>query len=321
MFEQTRAMFIYTTSPLHVGAGTSLGAVDNPIQREVHTGHPMVPGSAIKGALRHEAAARKLPDADVADVFGPATGDGDNDKRSGAVAFSDARLVLFPVRSATRGFVYAASPLTLGMLRRTAERAGLTAGWDAEFEDMGERMICGASWGGEDNVDLELYSFERHGAWSEKAQGIANWLAENALPSMGSDFFAGHLRNNLVILPEFAFGFFARNATVVEPHVRIDDATGAADDGGLFYTESLPPESLMVCLLAVSRARRKKKNGDDQGTGEPDGPSAEQILEWLTSNDGLALGERPVQLGGDATTGRGQVVVRIAGERAAGGAQ
>jgi CRISPR/Cas system CMR subunit Cmr4 (Cas7 group RAMP superfamily) len=36
-----------------MGAGSAVGVIDNPIQRERHTGHPCFAGSGIKGAMRH----------------------------------------------------------------------------------------------------------------------------------------------------------------------------------------------------------------------------------------------------------------------------
>ena len=81
--------------------------------------------------------------------------------------------------------------------------------------------------------------------------------------------------------------------------MRINDATGTADDGGLFYTENLPPETIMVSLLMATRAR---KEGADM-------KAADVMSKALSLIDG-----RPVQIGGDATTGRGLMVVTALGE-------
>ncbi len=308
MFEKTQALFMYCTSPLHVGAGTSLGAVDNPIQREVHTGYPMVPGSGIKGALRHLAAARGLDE--VADVFGPSTEEANSDgHRAGALAVSDARLVLFPVRCARAGYVYATCPNLLGGLARVLEQAGIGAEWYAPKPGELQGMNCAVSndeiIAVEGKVLLELYEFEvrkKDGGASDNAAHIATWLAKNAIPNMGTEYFRDKVKDTLVILPNDKFDFFVRNSTVVEPHVRISDDTGAADDGGLFYSESLPPESLLVSLVAASKVRRPK--------GEGEGMDASGVLEWLGKD--LLEGEQPhVQIGGDATTGRGQVALKI----------
>ncbi|HLY31875.1 MAG TPA: RAMP superfamily CRISPR-associated protein, partial [Ktedonobacterales bacterium] len=51
-YEAAALLFLYTETPLHAGTGASLGIVDLPIQREVHTQYPMIQGSSVKGALR-----------------------------------------------------------------------------------------------------------------------------------------------------------------------------------------------------------------------------------------------------------------------------
>jgi CRISPR-associated protein Cmr4 len=53
VFEATRLLFYYAVTPVRMGAGSASGAIDNPIQREVHTQHPVFAGSGLKGALRH----------------------------------------------------------------------------------------------------------------------------------------------------------------------------------------------------------------------------------------------------------------------------
>ena len=53
MFQRQAAVFLYAVSPVHMGAGSAVGVIDNPIQRERHTGHPCFAGSGLKGALRH----------------------------------------------------------------------------------------------------------------------------------------------------------------------------------------------------------------------------------------------------------------------------
>ena len=90
------------------------------------------------------------------------------------------------------------------------------------------------------------------------------------------------------------FAYFAKNATVVEPHVRIDDKTGTASDGGLFYVENLPPESLLLAPLMASAERSGKAE-----------TAAEAVIAHVLGN----LDGQMIQIGGDATTGRGQIVV------------
>ena len=83
--------------------------------------------------------------------------------------------------------------------------------------------------------------------------------------------------------------------------MRINDATGTADDGGLFYTENLPPESLLIAPLFASRTRAGR-NGEAEMDATDVMPKIANVI------DGRAL-----QIGGDATIGRGLVVARVLG--------
>ena len=81
--------------------------------------------------------------------------------------------------------------------------------------------------------------------------------------------------------------------------MRINDETGAADDGGLFYTENLPPESLLIAPILAS----------DERTGKDGGmKAADALLKIRNIIDGKLL-----QVGGDATIGRGLVMAKVVG--------
>ncbi|MEW5891195.1 MAG: type III-B CRISPR module RAMP protein Cmr4 [Pseudomonadota bacterium] len=306
MFTAKKLMFLYAVTPVHMGAGTALGVIDNPIQREVHTGHPVFAGSGIKGALRHEAEGLKDPEGkpkiNVKAVFGPET---NASEHAGAASFADAQLVAFPVRSLREGYVYATSPGALARLGRLAVIArardfpadGLPGPSDTQAVVLADNLLA------QNRLILESYAFDSltdNGGLKE----VARWLAANALPDGdGHTFFRNKLEKHLVLLSDTQLAFFVRNSTLVEPHVRIDDVSGTADDGGLFFTENLPPESLMVSLAMASQERRRK---GDIGDGKE---TAEVILKSLTDT----FSGRPVQIGGDATTGRGQVIVNFVG--------
>ncbi|HNS99943.1 MAG TPA: type III-B CRISPR module RAMP protein Cmr4 [Polyangiaceae bacterium] len=309
MFEKKAAMFLYCVSPVHMGAGTQLGVIDNPIQRERHTEHPMMAGSGLKGALRHDAQTRWEQSAWVHKLFGP---DAKVPEHAGAISFSDAQIVLFPVRSLKQTFVYATCPTALARLQRTLLTAGVVdaQGWkipelgqdDCVVVDEGKDLLVG------DKLILESFQFKNNTKNSTK--GMAAWLGQSAMPAEPS-YFADKVKKHLVVLHDDRFNYFVRNATVVEAHVRISDESGTADDGGLFYTENLPSESLLLSLGMASRERRKKKEGDDSTSFL----SAEEIMAAIIRGDKGREGfdGRLIQVGGDATTGRGQVVLRFVG--------
>lgn len=295
MFTEQSIAFIYCMSPVHMGAGTSLGVIDNPIQRERHTEHPVMAGSGIKGAMRHSS--RRIWDKALRKiVFGP---EGDGAEHAGAVSFSDGQIVAFPVRSLKGAFVYITSPVALGRLERLARNAGLNIGcWALPSVKDEDAAVSNNDLLSGDNLVLESYLFSSVDAGGLK--DIAEWIADKALPEGGgSDFFREKLRNDLVLLSDAQFSFFVRNATVVEPHVRINDISGTAEDGGLFITENLPPESLLVSMVMASQERKQK------GVREEKGMTAEAIMEKVRSLGGFT------QIGGNATTGRGQVLVNF----------
>ncbi len=306
MFEAKRLVFYYATSPVHMGAGQAVGAIDNPIQREVHTEHPLIAGSGIKGALRHHLQ-RNGGGEWIRRMFGPETANASD--HAGALSFTDAAIVAFPVRCARRAYVYATSPTALARLKRLAEAAGVECPWAVETPAE-EQAHC-ASDSALSNGRLLLEVFEFAGSTQENVKNIGQWLAEHALPKDTShDYFRTKLESDLVVLPDSAFGHFVRHATVVEPHVRINDRTGTADSGGLFYTECLPPESLLAGLALSSVERitaARAKNGE---SGEPAEAMLKRLFEGADGAKGID--GTLVQFGGDATTGRGLVLLNCA---------
>ncbi len=305
MYEAKQLVFYTCVSPVHMGAGSAVGAIDNPIQREVHTEYPLIAGSGLKGAVRHHftrswsgAGSKAL----IARLFGPEKEASDH---AGAIAFTDAALVAFPVRSLKNTYVYATSPTALGRLKRLAD--GM-APWTVPAVAAGHALVAGVGALSENRLVLEAFDFAAKEDAGIKA--IAQWLAQHSLPASDEhQFFRDKLAADLVVLSDTEFSHFVRHATVVEPHVRIDDATGTEAGGGFFYTENLPPETILAGLVMASVERRKSGANND---GLMD---AQQVINAVLKDDGnerQGLTDRLLQVGGDATTGRGLIVVHSA---------
>ncbi len=297
MFEKTAAVFLYAVSPVHMGAGQAVDVIDNPIQRERHTKHPCFAGSGIKGAVRHSYQALGGDEADIARLLGPDSNSGD--LHAGAVSFGDAQMLALPVRSLKGGYVYATCPQALARAQRLLALTGSKAQWPSVKVQDGACLIANPALLSGDKLHLE--AFEYSAKASEDLAKIAADLATRALPADDAyQFFAGKLKTDLVLLSDTDFGYFAQNAMLVEPHVRIDPETGTASDGGLFYTENLPPESLLIAPLMASQTR----------TGKQDNHlDAEAVFTKLKP----LLDGRLLQIGGDATTGRGLVLAKVEG--------
>jgi len=300
MFEAKKVMMMYCTSPVHAGAGQAFGLIDNPIQRERHTEHPMIAGSGVKGAVRHHLW-RKWNNGDEKEtrellnpIFGPEAAKSSD--YAGAISFTDAQLLVFPIRCVKNGFVYATSPLALARAKRMLAMCGQTVDWNVPTINSGQAQLLNDALKSGEHILLESQQCEV--VKNDAIQSIANDLANFAIADGG--YFHDKLKHDLVILSDTDFGWFVKNATVVEAHVKIDPETGTAVDGALHYSENLPPESIMVAAVMATQERSKES-----------GLQADAVLEHVVG----ALRNSMVQMGGDATTGRGQMQIHFAGER------
>ncbi len=309
MFQAQQLVFYSCLSPVHMGAGSAVGAIDNPIQREVHTQHPLIAGSGLKGAARHHFTRSWAEQGDLVNrVFGP---DRDASDHAGAIAFGDAQLVAFPVRSLRNTYVYATCPMALARLKRLA---GGAAPWlmpaapsaPAVKDDLVALMTHTGEGSAASQGRLVLEAFDFDAQESAGLKTVADWLFKHALPAgTEHDYFRQKIADDLVLLSNTEFSHFVRHATVVEAHVAINNKTGTADAGKLFYTENLPPETLLAGLVLASVERQSRKHQRAQPL------AAQAVLNSVLSGHGGAAGlaGSVLQVGGDATTGRGLVAV------------
>ena len=302
MYTRQATVFLYAISPVHMGAGQAIDVIDNPIQRERHTGHPCFAGSGIKGAVRHSFEALGGQKSDIDRLLGPdadpAKRDG-KDLHAGAVSFGDAQLVVLPIRSLKGGYVYATCPQALARAQRLLTLAKVDINWNVPIVKDGHCLLVNDDLKSSHNQQLHLEAFEYKPEKSEDLENIAEDLASKALPrDKAYEFFRDKLKTDLVVLSDTDFAYFAKNAMLVEPHVRIDETTGTAKDGGLFYTENLPPESIMIAPLMASQTRTGKAHNHLDSAG---------VMTQIKT----LLDTQLLQIGGDATTGRGLVVANV----------
>jgi CRISPR-associated protein Cmr4 len=305
----SRILYLFTRTPLHVGAGASVGAIDQPIQRERHTGFPIIPGSSLKGTFADlwNGDLRAAPTKTNGNRKVRVTDDGssspaawlfgsDNDKHAsaGALQFSEARLLAFPIRSAKGSFAWITCPLILQRAVRDGVLSTETIRNLPELPD--DRAVFDAngplSLG--TRIVLEEYTFEVANPWL----GLAT--LETALKSLlSSDPIWSQLPGRLVILSNGMMSFFTRNACEIAQHVRINDETGTAEKGGLFNQENVPSETLFYGVLNAMLERRSGSNTTPR-TGE----------EALTTFADKVK-DRVLQFGADASTGMGYCSVWI----------
>ena len=263
---QTKIMTIFTRTPLHVGAGSSVGAIDQPIIRERHTRFPIIPGSAIKGVLRDYAEAQHI--SDVEKFFGNKPTD--EKAYAGAIGFGEARLLAFPLRSAKGSFALAACPLALARFARDAEKS-----YPVPQVKDNESLASAAIKLDGNKVALEEYIFDAKGDFPN------DWA--ECLSILIDDVVLKEAKTHFVLLSDGDFSHFTQNACQVQHHNRIDNETGTVVDGALFNTETVPSETLFYAPLYAIK----------------DDCADNALFSHFTE------AERLLQFGGDGTTGLG----------------
>jgi len=214
---------------IHAGTGQNNGVIDMPIMREAHTGYPCVFGSAVKGAFRAHAEIRAgWGDSDKTKrVFGTA----DNDGSASQISMTDARLLLLPVRSLTGHFKLVTCPAILNRLARDMQMMGRQVAWHISV-NRGQALSQQSG-----DIFLEEFKFTQQA-------GMPDGLIQ-ALESFGAE----NLNNQLIVMHDDDFSWFARNATAVTPHIAINNETKIVKNGALWYEESLPSDALLYTML------------------------------------------------------------------------
>ena len=305
MAEACALLFAYCENPLHAGTGRALGTVDLPIQRERITGFPIVQASSVKGVLRATTQTNGADAERHRALFGPDRPE-EASSHAGCLQVTDLQIVLFPVRSLSGIFAWTTSPTALARLGRLAQLAGIEGPVDpTRFIALqpGQCAVTSSSAlrvqaGQQTGVVLEEYSFTLVSELADHVSVLAEWLTAHALPqSPEYSWWRENLAKHLCVLADNDFRDFVLYGTEIEAHVRLKDETKTVDQGALWTTEALPAETLLVGLLAATRSRYDKVN-----------EGAQSLLDWLTGK----LDGRRVRLGGDETTGRGAVALRVA---------
>lgn len=311
--EQTSTILgLLAQTSIHAGTGQQTGVIDLPIQREGHNGWPCVFGSAVKGALRvrmeqqkvvelkgkneigktnadHFAEAQKSEEVSV--VFGPPPR-GDEIKHAGALMVTDARLLLFPVRSLTSQFKWATCPAALRRFKADCLRLGVAEPvWDVfDVADSAAASLAVVPEGSvAESLFLEEYRFET------KTQDLSGLISSLA-GLMETPDAKAQLEKQLVVVSDDSFMHIVNHSTPVNAHISINSETKIVHDGGLWYEETLPPETLLYIGLSATDSRHEKAE-----------MPADQVLGAVT---GLFTKKPWLQLGGNETVGMGWCAVK-----------
>ncbi|MDQ7083102.1 MAG: type III-B CRISPR module RAMP protein Cmr4 [Aquificota bacterium] len=252
--------YLKVLTPLHVGTGQGMGHIDLPIYREAHTDFPAIPASAIKGTVRTKELIKlymekrrtnedlKLSDLERAvEEFDPKEDKEELDKdikrlaellgsrkKEGSIIFTDARILLFPVKSLKGVYALITCPY---VLERFAEETGKEKpsfnGLDDSscivFEESQNKLDD------ENVVVLEEFAFETNIATSSNV--------ENLLNDQKID------KSRVVIVSDNVFTHMVKSYTEVQTHIKVDIEKGTVEDGALWTEEYVPAEAVFYFLV------------------------------------------------------------------------
>ena len=287
---QARMIFLHALSPLHVGTGQGVGVIDLPVAREKGTGIPIVPGSSLKGVLRSRIEDETLRK----NVFGPDTTAAH--EHAGSVQFGDLHLLFLPVRSLRGTFAWVTSPFLLQRFARdmawvehrfafppvpkldnteiclvpNRPRSALTM--KVKVKENGQEKK-------KDKVILE--DLDLSPASNEE---LASWADALAPMIFADEIWQGLFKERICMVHNDVMRFLLDTALEVMARIRLDEETKTVQRGALWYEEALPAEAIMAGLVVISPVKATNEE-------------VEAVLQQVV--------QKPLQLGGNATVGRG----------------
>lgn len=303
----THLYFLHALSPLHAGTGQGTGVIDLPIAREKATGIPYLAGSSVKGVLR-DSDKLEIAEADMKLFFGPSfKKDNENpEDNAGAAIFSDARLLLFPVRSLRGTFAWVTSPYILNRFAREVKEVkslentlpeealhnweNRQAIWVAQPNHLTlEKPNSPEKWVVLEDLDLKY----------EDSRQAKTWL-DTLIKILNDGEICRLLDQHFAIVHDDVMSFLLRNATEIVARIRLNPESKTVEQGALWYEESLPAESLLTGVITAQSVKQR---------GKPDNSyTATQVSERLSN-----LQPQVMQFGGKATVGRGLCQFHVVG--------
>jgi len=293
MFKQSGLITYYALTPIHVGAGSSVSYIDLPVQRERHTSFPIMAGSGLKGVFR-ALAERELEIGKVNIIFGPENGS----EGSSCVAFTDAKILLYPVRSVKNTFAWITCPFVLKRFKEDLESAsGKTNNFS--IPEVSDDKIIVAS-----NSPLIINNNPKKVGLEEFVFDVDNTQIDNNLINAIKGYIPDtettqSLSERLAIVSDNVFTDLVNYAVEVRTRIKIDQTTGTASGGALFTVEMVPSESIFYSLVFADDPKNSNSN------------SVKNVDEVIDNIQKLIDNNKVIQVGGDETIGLGFVKVKF----------
>ncbi|GAB6091555.1 type III-B CRISPR module RAMP protein Cmr4 [Spirochaeta dissipatitropha] len=288
---------IRTLTALHCGIGQGVNDIDLPVARHPVSGHPVIPGSSLKGVLKDEYISATFDNEEKRKKVHALFGGVHDSSYASAISLSDGVLLCLPVRSFYGTFAYLASPYTLQMLKNECNRVQPGINLPAipplsiadPKNDNYKAIITGNTvlkTQGDKEIlleELDVLVDIRQTVIAEEWAAFIGKLFYN--DQEGRELFS----RRFAIVDDNVLNFITETALPVDARIAIDDETGTVKKGALWYEETVPAETLFTTVVTIG-------NSSSQSVSA----SAVELIELLTSH-----GRIHCQIGGKSTTGKG----------------
>jgi CRISPR-associated protein Cmr4 len=288
---------------IHFGVGRSEGVVDLPIAREAATDYPVIYGSGLKGAFRQYVlgndsgyqewisafyTAEERKEFETPDYINRWFGKVDG---AGCLCFSDARILLYPVRCMTGSFVWITCPTVLKRFKRDMERFGVSLSF--EVPELGEEKNASGS---DKEMAVEAVAacnvlddailLEDQVFRAREEKSVIESIASAVEPFIAVDALCSELAKRIVVLGDADFTHFVRFGVPIVARNVLEETTKKSEN--LWYEEHLPGDTIMYCGVAARHV------------------DVESFMEQIMKH-------HYVQVGGNATVGQGWFKMQCVG--------
>lgn len=328
MYQNAKPLFFICETPLHAGSGSDLGIVDLPIQRERHTSFPKIESSSLKGAIRqafeqiktgetekqnHQINIHKVFgfDDQSIDVSGVKESFGENKQFAGALGITDARILLYPVKSLYGVFAWVTCPRVIKKFISDLQLSDIEIDFTSDNIENKVPHKCSDLFRPDSDQKLYLEEYVFNNINKDEENGnlskLGKWLSEKVFDKYDS-YWKEKVAKDIVVLEDVDFRDFVTLTTEVITRTKIDNATGTVSDGALFTEEYLPAESVMYSIVMFADEFSKDKNRMKAVKADKS-DSLPNVLDFISN--GLVSMNNVLQIGGNVTLGKGIVRTKL----------
>lgn len=238
---ERQVYLLYAETQVHAGSGYEIGVIDLPIQRERTTGFPIIQG--IKGALR--AFFRSSKSNEELDIFGSEVSPVGKETTPSKVAFSEAKILFFPVRNPDKLFVWVTCPLALSRFLNVAgENEALEEFVNLQLEDQEAFTFESV-----DEVWLEEVCLKVKKDVSMKSLHRVISKVSKCAPIQS---LQEKMEKDLVLVSDEMFSDIVETMTEIIPRIRINRETKTVEERALWYEEYLPQDTVMYFVARLT---------------------------------------------------------------------